>query len=340
MKILRAEKFQPRKRNEGKRTKAPTNLRRTDWDVLMQHNRFSGKLDLKSKEFIKDPGSVKRLLQAEMIYPDGKLTPEAKKKCTDLARKLETSTFHPRPRLEGETSTFHHRPHVHVEEVGQAAGKQFAKLTASDWAVLVKYDRKTGNLLKYDPKTNKLDNTSRAILKDPAIIQRLIDNNMILPGGWLTPEAKKECVRIEQKLKGLPADGYSGLKAHPNPELQSKGERQSNGEQLSKGERQSNGEHKSKVYPERQSKDERPPKGVREPIEEPKKDQPQAKMVTKPDAKRLSDKLSKAYASRQHYPDPKDHPNPNPELQSKGERRPKAEPATEKPAQQDMQTFF
>jgi hypothetical protein len=49
MKILRAEKVQPRKRNEGKRTKAPTKLRRTDWDVLMQHDRFSGKLDLKQE---------------------------------------------------------------------------------------------------------------------------------------------------------------------------------------------------------------------------------------------------------------------------------------------------
>jgi hypothetical protein len=49
MKILRAEKVQPRKRSEGKRTKAPTKLRRTDWDVLMQHDRFSGKLDLKQE---------------------------------------------------------------------------------------------------------------------------------------------------------------------------------------------------------------------------------------------------------------------------------------------------
>ena len=42
MKILRAEKFQPRKPNtNGQKTK----LRKTDWDVLMQHDRFSGKLE-------------------------------------------------------------------------------------------------------------------------------------------------------------------------------------------------------------------------------------------------------------------------------------------------------
>ncbi len=220
MKILRAEKVQPRKRNEGKRTKAPTKLRRTDWDVLMQHDRFSGKLDLKSKELIKDPGSVKRLLEAEMIYPDGNLTPEAREKCAELARKLQT------------TATAGSVPPVLPggEIAQQPAGKQTVKLTASDWAVLVKYDRKTGNLLKYDPKTNELDNTSRAILKDPSIIQRLIDNNMILPGGWLTPEAKKECVRIEQKLKARAADDYTGPKDHLDPERQSNGEQQSKAE--------------------------------------------------------------------------------------------------------------
>jgi hypothetical protein len=38
-------------------------------------------------------------------------------------------------------------------------------------------------------------------LKDPAIIQRLIDASMILPGGWLTPQAKRECARIAQRLE-------------------------------------------------------------------------------------------------------------------------------------------
>jgi hypothetical protein len=90
MKILRAEKFKPRKRSESTQTKSATTPRRTDWDVLMQHDRVSGKLNLKSKEFIKDPGSVKRLLEAEMIDPDGKLTPAARKKCAELGRKLQT----------------------------------------------------------------------------------------------------------------------------------------------------------------------------------------------------------------------------------------------------------
>jgi exopolysaccharide/PEP-CTERM locus tyrosine autokinase len=64
------------------------------------------------------------------------------------------------------------------------------------------HDRQTGNLLKYDPQTGQLDENSRSILQDSATVQRLIDNQMILPGGWLTPEAKRECDRLETKLKG------------------------------------------------------------------------------------------------------------------------------------------
>jgi hypothetical protein len=60
------------------------------------------------------------------------------------------------------------------------------------------YDRKTGNLLKYDPETGQLAEDSKIILQDPATVQRLIDNHMILPGGWLTSEAKSECARIEE----------------------------------------------------------------------------------------------------------------------------------------------
>jgi|GEM_PF-1220389 len=76
----------------------------------------------------------------------------------------------------------------------------FTKLEESDWAALMDYDRDTGNLIKYDPETGKLDDRSRAILRDPEAIQRLIDNKMILPGGWLTREAKQAC---EKRREGF-----------------------------------------------------------------------------------------------------------------------------------------
>jgi uncharacterized protein involved in exopolysaccharide biosynthesis len=297
MKILRAEKFQPRKRSESKRAKSATSLRKTDWGVLVQHDRFTGKLNLRCAAALKDPGSVKRLLEAGMIDPNGKLTSEAKKKCAELTKKLmpPESVIAAVPEL------------PKTENSGEPEDKQTVKLTASDWAVLVKYDRKSGNLLKYDPKTNELDNTSRAILKDPSIIQRLIDNNMILPGGWLTPGAKKECVRIEQKLKARAADDYSGLEDHP--------------EQLSKGERQSNGELQSNG--ERESRD--LPKKAPEKTAEPE---------VSYERQSNGEQLSKGELQS------KDKHRSKDERQSNGEFQSKAEPATEKPAEQDMQTFF
>jgi hypothetical protein len=83
----------------------------------------------------------------------------------------------------------------------ETPAKKAGGLSASDWALLVNYDRRTGNLLKYDPETGQLDGDSRNILQDPATVQRLIDNQMILPGGWLTPEAKRECERMQDKLE-------------------------------------------------------------------------------------------------------------------------------------------
>ena len=86
MKILRAEKFQPKKRSTKKQK---TKLRKADWDALMQHDRLTGKLNLMSAAILKDPGAVKRLLEANMIDPDGKLTPEARQKCSELSGKIQ-----------------------------------------------------------------------------------------------------------------------------------------------------------------------------------------------------------------------------------------------------------
>jgi hypothetical protein len=291
MKILRAEKFQPRKRSESKRAKSATSLRKTDWGVLVQHDRFTGKLNLRCAAALKDPGSVKRLLEAGMIDPNGKLTSEAKKKCAELTKKLmpPESVIAAVPEL------------PKTENSGEPEDKQTVKLTASDWAVLVKYDRKTGNLLKYDPKTNELDNTSRAILKDPSIIQRLIDNNMILPGGWLTPEAKKECVRIEQKLKARAADDYTGPEGRLNP----------NGEPLSQD------KHRSKNVPL--------PNGEQQSKAEPATEKP-AEQDMQTFFEKISYEDPEPMSKGEQLPDGHRDPNPNPELQSKGERQSKEKP--------------
>lgn len=336
MKILRAEKFQPKKRSTKKQK---TKLRKADWDALMQHDRLTGKLNLMSAAILKDPGAVKRLLEANMIDPDGKLTPEARQKCSELSGKIQ------KPETAGQKP-----PEMPKEDnARQVVGPKIEKLTASDWAVLMKYDSKTGNILKYDSETGQLDNTSHAILKDPAIIQRLIDNNIILPGGWLTPEAKKECARIEEKLKAQAADGYTESK---NDEPKTEVESESNPEPLIKSKPKSMGEQLSKVYAERESnavysgtkshlehsskdgRQDRPDPNT-EPLS---KAEPQPKGHLDPEAKSLSDKLSKTYASRQHYPDPEVSTELKPGEPS--EKAPENETKTKNLTDPNLQTFF
>jgi uncharacterized protein involved in exopolysaccharide biosynthesis len=176
----------------------------------MKHDRSTGRLDLKNKTIIKDPQSVKRLMAANMIFADGKLTPEAKKRCDLLIKQLFKSE-----RFGSESSK-----QLHDVKRRQQGDKKTTSLTASDWAVLYKYDRKSGNLLKYDPQTGQLDESSRAILRNPSTLQRLIDHKLVIPGGWLTSKAKEECARIQQKLETQAANGYA--EPVPKDNIQSK----------------------------------------------------------------------------------------------------------------------
>jgi exopolysaccharide/PEP-CTERM locus tyrosine autokinase len=91
---------------------------------------------------------------------------------------------------------------------------RFENVTQADWNLLMNYDQRTGNLLKYDPETGELDDESRKLLQDPATVQRLVDSRMILPGGWLTPEAKQECARMRQEhAKKRPAEPVNRITA-------------------------------------------------------------------------------------------------------------------------------
>ena len=77
MKNIESKTIHSKRRNHKN---SPVILRKTDWRALMKHDRSTGRLDLKNKTIIKDPQSVKRLMDANMILADGTLTPEAKKK--------------------------------------------------------------------------------------------------------------------------------------------------------------------------------------------------------------------------------------------------------------------
>jgi exopolysaccharide/PEP-CTERM locus tyrosine autokinase len=169
----------------------PNSIRQSDYEILMKFDYTTGKVKVDSAPGSLDQRRLKRLMTYRLVREDGTLTPAGRAKYEEIKRRhqdLVPSNSETAPPVEGQTP-----PDLPAAE---SPG-----LTASDWAVLINYDRKTGNLLKYESGTGNLDQSSTAILKDPGTIQRLIDANMMLPGGWLTPEAKRGCIGIEEKLK-------------------------------------------------------------------------------------------------------------------------------------------
>jgi exopolysaccharide/PEP-CTERM locus tyrosine autokinase len=124
-----------------------------------------------------------------LINDNGTLTPAGRAKYEQMKRKHKAG----KPQKPVVSSR------IKAQTSLETSAKKFGALSASDWVLLMRYDRATGNLLKYDPDTGLLDEESKNILQDPATVQRLIDNQMILPGGWLTPEAKRECEKLAEK---------------------------------------------------------------------------------------------------------------------------------------------
>jgi exopolysaccharide/PEP-CTERM locus tyrosine autokinase len=178
-------------------SKVSGKLRNSDYDLLLRFDEKTGRLETDDPSAIRNSGSLNRLMTYRLIDAGGKLTPAGSAKYQELRRiykdrKPERPVASSRPKQQAPQATW---------------VSKLDKLSASDWVILTKYDRKSGNLLTYDPGTGRLDQNSTAILKDPAIIQRLIDADMILPGGWLTPQAKRGCARIAQKLKRKQING-------------------------------------------------------------------------------------------------------------------------------------
>jgi exopolysaccharide/PEP-CTERM locus tyrosine autokinase len=138
------------------------------------------------------------LIAYRLINDDGTLTPAGRAKYEEVARKSKEN-------LSADAASINEKLVFKQKDKKGEASPAFRNSRESDWALLMHYDRKTGNLLKYDPETGQLDEDSKVILQDPVTVQRLIDNHMILPGGWLTPEAKRECDRIDEDIENKQA---------------------------------------------------------------------------------------------------------------------------------------
>jgi protein-tyrosine kinase len=173
-------------RKERTASGSPGRIQSSDWALLLKYNRTSGRLDIQKADAVNNSDALKRLAFYRLIQKNGALTPAGLAKCAELENRTKSSAEGIR----------HRKPGMDPERTAV-----LDKLRDADWVVMMQYDRQTGNILKYDPETGQLDERSRAILKNPDIIQRLIDSNMILPGGWLTAAAKRECQEREPEPK-------------------------------------------------------------------------------------------------------------------------------------------
>lgn len=164
-------------------------LRSSDYNILLRFDEASGRLEENAALSKEDSASLQRLMTYRLVDSEGRLTPAGISRLQELHRGQKD--FKPsRPEASG-------APEVKVPQAKPVPKPD--QLSASDWAILMRYDRKSGNLLTYDPETGRLDQNGIAILREPDTVQRLIDAGMIFPGGGLTPEAMRECARIEEK---------------------------------------------------------------------------------------------------------------------------------------------
>jgi protein-tyrosine kinase len=198
----------------GKERGSPVSdrVKDSDYEALMQFDEATGRIDVADSKIAQDPRVLKRLKTFRLINDDGTLTPAGRAKYEEMLRKSKKMAA-------AEAALTIEKP---IFDQKETVPPGFEKARQSDWTLLMNYDRQTGNLLKYDPQTGQLDENSRSILQDSATVQRLIDNQMILPGGWLTPEAKRECSRIEEKLnyvrsKASAVKGKAVPTAKPEP---------------------------------------------------------------------------------------------------------------------------
>jgi capsular exopolysaccharide synthesis family protein len=89
-------------------------------------------------------------------------------------------------------------------------------LNQSDYDALVNYDRETGHLVKYDRGNGLLDGRRIELLKEQGTIQRLLDNELIYPGGKLTNRGLDEARRLEVLRIAKPeTDGHPHVAGLP-----------------------------------------------------------------------------------------------------------------------------
>ena len=81
-------------------------------------------------------------------------------------------------------------------------------LNQDDINALLKHDRETRHLLRYDKDTGEVDQESIEVLRNQGTIQRLLDSKLIYPSGKLTSRGVQEC---KLRFKALTLDNQTPL---------------------------------------------------------------------------------------------------------------------------------
>lgn len=71
------ERFEKERRMES----VEQNLRKVDYIALLKYDRLTEKLDLFDRNIVVDLETPQRLLDNNLVYPDGKLSPEGLSLC-------------------------------------------------------------------------------------------------------------------------------------------------------------------------------------------------------------------------------------------------------------------
>jgi exopolysaccharide/PEP-CTERM locus tyrosine autokinase len=85
-----------------------------------------------------------------------------------------------------------------AERGGQNPPPRRVALNQSDLEALINYDRETGHLLRYDRDTGQVNEGSIEDLRKQGSIKRLLENELIYPGGRLTQRGLAEVQRLRR----------------------------------------------------------------------------------------------------------------------------------------------
>ena len=174
-----------------------------DCEALLQSNQYTQTLNIHSRQVIKDPSAVERLIANKMIMQDGRLTDQGRNKYDELIHLRRVAMAGPKEDTSPDTAG----------KGTDTAEAELEPLRETDLEALISFDDTSGHLLRYRHETGQLDGPSLRVLQSGGVIQRLLAHGLITPDGKLTLKGVKECRRLKSQPSNIPAPDPSGRRS-------------------------------------------------------------------------------------------------------------------------------